>query len=160
MHCSNGSEDLVCFSEGVKTLGIPLFDEKGNQLHGKYDTRYNVGSDEYIEILCDIQEELSVNKKIPLFEAQLPYFKSICSLSVIDSGYDLLMVWETMCNEYSIWPYSGGLFEQPNKLVESFMAIMVARNEYYTLREHKMRTKINQDQRNSDRRSSMKGMRL
>ncbi len=159
MHCSNGSEDLVCFSEGEKTIGIPLFDEKGNPLSGN-DIRYNVGPDDYIEVLTDIQEELSVQKKMPLFEAQLSYFKSICSLSVIDSDYDLLMVWETMCNEYSIWPYSGGLFEQPNKLVESFITIMVARNEYYTLREHKMKTKIDQDQRNSERVSSMKGMRL
>lgn len=72
------------------------------------------------------------------------YFVSpieVCPTSILDAYLWFILEAEQAVREYHTLPYDGGLWDQPNPLLDAFTAIRIERAQYERVRFERMRKK-------------------
>lgn len=118
-------------------LKLPKFDiEQPNQSPmGEYGA--NVTREDVFELLSDWEE---IFPDLPPFEAARLYLHEpieVCITSLIDPYSLYVIEAEQACRDYQVLPYDGGLWDQPNVLIEAFSIIRMERNHFERIRFEK-----------------------
>lgn len=121
------------------TIPVPIFDDIiGSPPDGYEDKELTMeGLFEEMEAI----EDHFLN--IPPFEILRTYFidPEVCPTALIDSYLVFLIEAEQAAREYHTLPFSGGLWDQPLKLLEVFTTVRYERNQYERVRVEAIRAK-------------------
>ena len=131
-------------------LDKPIFeDEAPSQSPIGFESQ-EMTLEDVFEALEEIEE---IFPDIPPFEALRLYYsqpKEVCPTSMIETYMMYLMEAEQAAREYHLMPYSGGLWDQPQALLQVFSAIRVERNQYERIRFDKIKAKTKKGQGKQD----------
>ena len=111
-------------------IRVPQFNEDSPNLSPISYSNKNIDKSTLWEVLDDIS---IIFPSMPVFEILKLYFSQpleICPTSLVDSQSLILLETEQACREYNKLPFGGGIWDQPNIILESFSIIRTERNQY------------------------------
>lgn len=134
----------------VFPLRVPLFPDDGTQVLNRQGLNVVTPIGEEIRDLSieDLLDEIDrIGEALPMmppFEILQNFFKQpieVCPTSLLELYIMYLIDSEQAVREYNTLPYSGGLWDQPNALLECFTQIRYERNQYERIRMERIARK-------------------
>ncbi len=141
-------EGRACFKDDYPgndsyIFNLPIFDE---------DTPYPVGERREIldeaRVLEELDYVLDKYPDMPPFEALQTYFRNpheVCPTALVGLDLAHLIEAEQATREYHTLPFDGGLWDQPQVLLEIFSLIRTERNQYERIRIAKLSKQTDKD---------------
>jgi len=92
---------------------------------------------EFFELVDELLEESGLS--FSMIEAMDAL--GVCAASFINQFHSWIARLESTCSAYHVLPYPGGLVSQPVWMIEGFEVIRRARDDYYSWKMRRMRSK-------------------